>query len=66
MRNMDDINFRVGGGLGFLDILQIVFIILKLCHVINWSWLVVFIPFWIQLGLTIIALIVVLIWIFKE
>lgn len=27
-----------GGGIGFWGILQIVFIILKLCKVISWSW----------------------------
>ena len=36
-------------GLGVLDIVQIVFIILKLCKLINWSWWVVLIPFWISL-----------------
>ena len=26
------------GGIGFIGLLQIVFITLKLCHVIDWSW----------------------------
>lgn len=34
-------------GLGFLDALQIVFIVLKLTHVIDWSWWLVLIPLWI-------------------
>ena len=36
-------------GLGVIDIVQIVFIILKLCKLISWSWWVVLIPFWISL-----------------
>lgn len=30
-----------------LDVLLIVFVILKLCNVINWSWWIVLIPLWI-------------------
>ena len=37
------------GGLSFSGALQIVFIVLKLCKVINWSWWVVLIPIWIDL-----------------
>lgn len=37
-----------GGGLSFSGALQIVFIVLKLCEVIDWSWWVVFIPLWID------------------
>jgi hypothetical protein len=67
MRNTDDINFRAGGGgIGFLGCLQIVFIILKLCHVIDWRWVIVLIPLWIELGLCALVLAIVLIWIFME
>ena len=38
-------------GLGILDVVLIVFIILKLTKVISWSWWVVLIPLWIQLGI---------------
>lgn len=38
-------------GLGILDVVQIVFIILKLIGVITWSWTVVLIPLWIILGI---------------
>lgn len=31
-------------GIGFFSLLGIVFIILKLCHVINWSWWLVLLP----------------------
>ena len=30
--------------IGCLDVIQIVFVILKLCGLIDWSWIVVFIP----------------------
>lgn len=45
------------GGIGFLGALQIVFIILKLCKVINWSWWLVLIPIYISVGLFIAILI---------
>ena len=47
-------------GISFLGILQIAFIVLKLCHVIEWSWWLVLIPIWIGILLFII---VVLLWI---
>lgn len=34
-------------GIGFTGLLTIVFIVLKLCHVINWSWIWVLCPIWI-------------------
>ena len=34
-------------GLGFTSVLTIVFVVLKLCKVINWSWLWVLSPLWI-------------------
>lgn len=39
--------------LGFMDVVQIVFIVLKLIGVINWSWLVVFTPWLICLAIDI-------------
>ena len=38
-----------GAGVGLADILLITFIILKLTHVIEWSWIWVLSPFWIPL-----------------
>lgn len=46
-------------GIGVISILGIVFIILKLCHVINWSWLWVLAPFWVSALIAIILLILV-------
>ena len=53
-------NNRSSGGTGFLGILQIVFIVLKLCNVIHWSWARVLIPLWVDLGVIIICLAVIL------
>jgi len=38
-------------GIGFVGLLTIVFITLKLCGVISWSWLWVLSPIWVSLGL---------------
>lgn len=47
-------NGNSGGGIGFTGMLTIVFIILKLCGVISWSWIWVLSPLWIDLVLCII------------
>lgn len=36
-------------GIGFTGLLTIVFIVLKLTHVINWSWWWVLSPLWIDI-----------------
>lgn len=46
------------GGLGVLGVLTILFVVLKLLHVIEWSWLVVFLPVLIGLALKIIWIVV--------
>lgn len=48
-------------GLNFVEALQIVFIVLKLCKIINWSWWWVLAPTWIGFIVGIIAIIIVLI-----
>lgn len=50
-----------GGGIGFTGVLTIVFIVLKLCKVINWSWIWVLSPLWISAALTILLLIIFII-----
>ena len=35
-----------GGGIGIITSFGVVFVVLKLCHVINWSWWWVTAPFW--------------------
>lgn len=49
-------------GLGFMSVLAIVFIVLKLCGVIHWSWLWVLSPLWIQ----VVIIILVLVWFFNR
>ena len=45
-------------GLGLTSVLTIIFVVLKLVGVIDWSWWWVFSPTLIDLGLTIIVLII--------
>ncbi len=47
------------GGMGFASALQIVFIVLKLCGVIDWSWLWVLAPTWVSLALVVIVAVIV-------
>ena len=44
--------------INLFECLGIVFIILKLCKVINWSWLWVLSPIWIPIIISIIVLII--------
>jgi len=46
------------GGIGFTGLLTIVFITLKLTHVIEWSWVWVLSPIWIT-ALTVLTLLAV-------
>lgn len=46
-------------GLSFLDVLLVVFIALKIAKVIDWSWWLVLLPLWIQIGLVLIIIIVI-------
>lgn len=48
-------------GFGFFDALAILFIALKLCGVISWSWLWVLSPIWIQLVVLVIAIVVIVV-----
>jgi hypothetical protein len=55
------------GGISFTGALTILFIALKLCHVINWSWWWVLSPIWISfLILLFILLIIGMIFMIKE
>lgn len=47
--------------MGFASILTLIFIVLKLVGVIDWSWLIVFLPIIISVGLTVLITIGVLI-----
>ena len=45
-------------GIGFFGLLQVVFIALKVAKVIDWSWWLVFLPIWIELGIIILLIII--------
>ena len=49
-------------GLGLSSVLTIIFVVLKLVGVINWSWWWVFSPTLINIGLTILLVIVIVIY----
>lgn len=63
--NMSENNNTQSGGIGFLGLLAIVFITLKLTNVINWSWWWVTAPLWgpfvALLGFGVVVFIVALI-----
>lgn len=54
-------NETTSGGISFTGILFIVFLILKLTHVINWSWWWVTAPLWGGLVLLLAVLIIVVV-----
>lgn len=49
------------GGIGVLGALQIVLIVLKAFGLIDWPWLLVLFPLWIELSLVVLILIFALI-----
>jgi hypothetical protein len=60
MRN-EKSNSSSSGGIGFVGLLTIVFITLKLTNFIQWSWVWVLPPIWI-LALVIFAIIAIAAW----
>lgn len=60
-------NISTNGGIGFLGALTILFIALKLTHIIDWSWWWVLAPLWIPVAvvLGIIAIVAIVIMIVK-
>lgn len=50
-----------GGGIGLGGVLFVVFLILKLCSVIDWSWWWVTAPLWIPVAFVLSILLVVLV-----
>ncbi len=49
-----------GGGVGFLGLLSIAFIVLKLTGVISWSWWWVLAPLWGPLALVAVMFVLIL------
>ena len=53
---MNDKEVTRAGGVGFAGLLQIAFIVLKLCGIINWRWLWILAPTWITAGIVVLLL----------
>ena len=49
-------NSNQKNGLSFTSVLTLIFITLKLCGVISWSWVWVLSPLWIGFGLTLVII----------
>lgn len=50
-------------GIGFSGLLTIVFIVLKICGVIDWSWIWVLSPIWITAIISVLIIVFVWRWI---
>lgn len=50
------------GGVGFLGMLGITFIVLKLCGVIHWSWVWVLAPIWGGWVIMMLLMLILYIW----
>lgn len=57
--NSENKNSGIGCGALFVILLQITFIILRLCGVIGWSWIWVLAPLWIYIGLFLLIMMLV-------
>ena len=49
---------KKSSGLSFAEVLQLIFIVLKLCKVIDWKWVWVLCPTWITAIFVIILVII--------
>jgi uncharacterized membrane protein len=56
---MSDNRTSASGGIGFTGLLAVAFIVLKLTHVIDWSWWWVLSPLWIGLALVVAIVVIV-------
>lgn len=56
MSNNQNDSVTTSGGVGFTGFLTIVFIVLKLLNVIEWSWWWVLSPLWISVSLVVAIL----------
>ena len=53
--HLRDTNSSTSAGMSFTGVLTLIFIVLKLLKVINWSWVWVLAPTWISLIIIIIV-----------
>lgn len=58
MKRYQNNNSTASGGLGLGGVLTVIFIVLKLCGLINWSWWWVLSPIWISIGLAVVIIFV--------
>lgn len=68
---MSETTVNTSGGIGFLGMLTILFIGLKLTGYINWSWVWILAPIWIPIVivigiLVIIGLVLLVLWIINN
>lgn len=57
----------VNGGIGFIGLLTIAFIVLKLIGVITWPWVWVLSPVWISAVIYyVVVVLMVILWVFKN
>ena len=54
-------NESKSSGLGISAVLQIVFLVLKLTGLIDWSWWLVLVPLWTDIGFALLFIILALI-----
>ena len=54
-------NESKSSGLGILAVLQIVFLVLKLTGLIDWTWWLVLVPLWTDIGFGLLFIILALI-----
>lgn len=55
---MSNSSASASGGISFVSLLAIVFIVLKLCDVITWSWWWVLAPIWIPFGVAMVLIVI--------
>ena len=54
-------NHSSSSGMGLLGVLQVIFIVLKCLNLVSWTWVQVFIPTFISLGLLLIVILAIII-----
>lgn len=59
---MSDSDARSSSGIGFVSALFLVFLVLKLCGVIDWSWWWVTSPLWIEAAFLAVIGVLVIYW----
>ncbi len=57
---------RTAGGVGFFGLLQLIFVVLKLCNVIHWHWVWVLTPAIVYVLLIVLFVLLIVIATLKE